>query len=138
MAKKLTFILLILVLASPVFAGENDGLMSYATFLERRGLENSNIEEKNCVTEDVLNTRIRDWDSARTVCELWMKERPGHPLKYNDGSQVYRTAREWIEEVVKPDRQPRTGLFMVKQDEKADPQPAKVTSFKRYVTTGND
>lgn len=128
--------LAILLLSSPLLAGDNDGLMSYASFLKIRELQDSNIEEKNCETADVLNTRTRDWDSQRRVCELWIREQVtrGYPLKYNDGSQVYRTSREWTEKVMKPDTEPRTGLFMVKQDHREE---STVSEFKRYVTNGN-
>lgn len=149
MLRKSLLIVAILLIAAPAFAANNnDGLMSYEQFLQVRGLNGNDVVERNCVTEDVLNTRSREWDSARRVCELWIDEKtipeectpeqvtPAQALKYRDGSQVYRTTREWSEEVMKPDTQPRSGLFMVKQDETQEPQPPEVTAFKRYVTNG--
>jgi len=146
--RKSLLIVAILLTAAPAFAANNnDGLMSYEQFLQIRGLNGDDVVERNCITEDVLNTRTRDWDSARRACELWIKEKvipaqvtPAQALKYDDdGTQVYRTTREWTEEVEITDTevQRRSGLFMVKQDKKQEPQPPEVTAFKRYVTNGN-
>jgi len=114
---------LALVLAAPSTAdAESTGLMTFQEFLNIRNLDASHLDARNCATEEVLNPRSRQWDPPREVCEVWVKEIAAKPLKYLDGTQVYRTQRE--------------DLFMVKEDQTVETTTSR-ESFKRYVTKGS-
>ena len=133
MAKKLFVIVLCLLSAVPLFAKEA-GLLTYDQYLDSRGLARGEVECINSQTEDVLNPRNQKWDSNKTVCEVWIKEKrtPAERLTFKDGSQVYMTAREWEEAVPRTETTTKSDEFVVKQDAVTE---TSQKAFKRYVTT---
>ena len=134
MAKKLFVIVTCLLSAVPLLARDSSGLLTYDQYLNSRGLTRADVDCINSQTEDVLNPRTQGWDSSKSVCEVWTKEKrtPAERLTFKDGSQVYMTAREWQESVPRTETTTKSDDFVVKQDENV------VTSrkpIKRYVTT---
>lgn len=125
---------LILLLSASMLFGKDQGLLTYEQYLASRGLTSNDVECIKEQTEDVLNPINQSWDNSRSICEVWIKEKitAGRPLTFKDGSQVYKTVREWQEPVPRPETV--SGEFVVKQDEKiVPPVPAEPKRFKRYV-----
>jgi hypothetical protein len=131
MIKRFLMLLALLSFSSVLFA-KDAGLLTYDQYLQSRHLTRDDVECKNDKTEDVLNPKSQGYDSARTVCEVWIKEKPAQKLTFKDGTQVYKTAREWTEEWTEsvPRQGTKSGDFVVKEGLQSTVQKKPV---KHYV-----
>jgi len=137
MRNALSLVAWLLLLASPVLASGPD-LLGYDQFLSARGLAHGDVECVNPNTEDVLVISLQKWDSNRSVCEVWVKERvtPRQRLTFKDGNPVFMAVHEWEDRVSVPKTETRSGEFVVREESKQVIEKSK-KSFKRYVTKGS-
>lgn len=129
--RKALFVAITLVLAGGSAFADRSGLVTYAEFLASKNLTIADVKCINAQTENVLNPRNQEWDSDKTVCEVWVNEKitPAQPLTFKDGSQVYMTVRTWMEP--EPRQVERSDEYIVRADSKQEQQ---TTGYKRYVT----
>lgn len=129
--RRALFVAMTLVLAGGSAFADSSGLVTYGEFLASKNLTITDVKCINPQTDDVLNPRDQEWDSGKTVCEVWVNEKvtPAQPLTFKDGSQVYMTVRTWMES--EPRQVERSDEYIVRADSKQEQQ---TKGYKRYIT----